>query len=130
MSYRRTGTELVLFGLVGMLALARAEAQEKVDLKSMPQVKSSVQPVYPAEAKKAGVEGMVIVKALVNKEGRIEEAEISRSDTPLLDEAALEAIRQWRFVPAVSEDDETVAAWVTIPIKFKLAEKGDKAGKK
>jgi len=130
MSYRLAGAQLASLGLVGILALVRVGAQEKVDLKSMPQVKSTVQPVYPAEAKKTGVEGMVIVNALVDKEGQIERAEIARSDAPILDKAALQAIRQWRFAPAISSTDEPVAAWVTIPVKFKLAEKGDKAGKK
>ena len=130
MSYRLAGALLVSLGLVGILALVQTGAQEKVELKSMPQVKSAVQPVYPAEAKKTGVEGMVMVNALVDKEGQVQKAEIDRSDAPVLDKAALEAIRQWKFAPAISKVGEPVAAWVTIPVKFRLAEKGDKAGKK
>jgi TonB family protein len=48
----------------------------------------------------------------------------------VLNKAALDAIRQWTFTPAVSKEGKTVEVWVTIPVKFKLAEKEGKADKK
>jgi TonB family protein len=130
MSLHYVPAALVYLGLLGALVFTRSVAQEKVDVKSMPQIKTTVRPVYPEEAKKGGIEGMVLVNALVDASGKVVKAEIAKSDDSVLDNAALDAIRQWTFTPAVSKEDKQTEIWVTIPVKFKLAEKEEKAGKK
>jgi protein TonB len=55
-----------------------------------------VQPVYPAIAQSARVSGIVIVEATIGTDGRVTDARILRS-IPLLDAAALDAVRQWEF---------------------------------
>jgi protein TonB len=75
-------------------------------------------PVYPEMARAAEVEGTVRVRALVNKEGRIEKAFVV-SGHPMLDEAALAAVRAWVFQPAMQQH-RPVKVWVTVPIKFVL----------
>jgi protein TonB len=61
---------------------------------------TSVMPVYPEIARTAGVSGVVIVELRVGKDGSVRDARILRS-VPLLDEAALDAVRQWRYVPTL-----------------------------
>ena len=61
-----------------------------------------------------------MLRALVEPEGRSGQIEIrSSSGSPRLDQAAIEAVRRWKFIPA-RRGDETVAAWVLIPIVFNL----------
>jgi TonB family protein len=59
-----------------------------------------VKPIYPPEAQDARVQGVVIVEALITGEGRVEDARILRS-IPMLDASALEAVRQWQYVPTL-----------------------------
>ena len=56
-------------------------------------------PLYPEDAKAAGVSGMVAVEIVVNEQGVVADAKVVRS-VPLLDEAAVETVRQWRFRPS------------------------------
>ena len=57
-------------------------------------------PSYPDDAQKQGIEGVVEVLATIDEKGEIESAVIFRSVHPLLDQAALDAIKTWRFAPA------------------------------
>ena len=57
-----------------------------------------VEPIYPAIAKTAGVQGAVLIRALISREGTIEQAQVI-SGSPWLSRAALDAIRQWRYRP-------------------------------
>ena len=61
-----------------------------------------VSPVYPQEAQDARVSGMVIIEATINAEGSVESAKVLRS-IPMLDQAALDAVKQWRFTPTDSQ---------------------------
>ncbi|MEW5863192.1 MAG: TonB family protein [Pseudomonadota bacterium] len=77
-------------------------------------------PPYPPLARRLGEQGRVILRVLVNAEGRAEEVQIRTSSGYLrLDEAARDAVRHWKFVPA-KRGSEAVRAWVLIPISFKL----------
>jgi protein TonB len=59
-----------------------------------------VNPVYPGVAISAGIEGMVILEAIVDEEGRVESLKVLRSGG-VLDRPALEAVRQWRYSPVL-----------------------------
>lgn len=77
-------------------------------------------PAYPAAARRRGQEGRVLVRAEVLADGRCARVELRQgSGHELLDQAALDAVRKWRFVPA-RQGDQTVTAWVDVPIAFKL----------
>lgn len=76
-------------------------------------------PEYPDLARQAGVEGTVILQVLVNREGKVIEVILRRS-SPMFDEAAEKAIRQWRFRPAILAN-QPVPSWVTIPVRFVLS---------
>ena len=72
---------------------------------------------YPDIAREAGVEGTVVVQALVGVDGRVRETRVVRS-IPMLNGAAQDAVRQWRFKPALT-GGAPVATWVSIPITFR-----------
>lgn len=61
---------------------------------------SKVQPVYPADALAARVQGIVILEAIIGVDGRVTDAKVLRS-VPLLDEAAVNAVRQWVYTPTL-----------------------------
>lgn len=83
-----------------------------------PQAIQTPAPVYPEMARAAEVEGTVVVRMLVNKEGRVEKASVV-SGHPMLDAAALDAVRNWIFKPALQQH-KPVAVWLAVPIKFVL----------
>ena len=75
---------------------------------------------YPEEARKEGISGKVIVRALISEDGTPEKVEISRSDNEILDKAALNAVLSSKFKPGIDKNDKPVKAWIYIPIDFKL----------
>jgi TonB family protein len=75
-----------------------------------------VRPVYPPDARAAGVQGVVIVDALIDPDGNIADARILRS-IPMLDEAAIAAVKQWRYVPTLLNGEPT-AILLTVAINF------------
>lgn len=77
-----------------------------------------VRPVYPQEAQDARVQGVVIVEATIDGTGRIREARVLRS-IPMLDEAALEAVRQWEFTPTLL-NGVPVPVIMTMTVNFTL----------
>lgn len=77
-------------------------------------------PPYPPLSKRMGEEGKVVLRVLVSPAGGAETVEIkSSSGSTRLDEAALNTVRQWRFV-AARRGDTPVQSWVLVPIIFKL----------
>jgi periplasmic protein TonB len=79
-------------------------------------------PAYPRLARRNGEEGTVLLRVLVTREGRVARLELDKSSGfPLLDSAALEAVKEWRFVPA-RKGTESVEDWVRVPIIFRLVD--------
>jgi TonB family protein len=82
-------------------------------------------PDYPESARREGREGQVVLRVLVDDQGRSKEVEINRSSgNDALDRAAVDAIRRWRFHPA-RYGDRRIETWVQIPIVFRLADLKD-----
>ena len=79
-------------------------------------------PVYPESARRDGREGSVLLRVLVDDQGRSKKIEIlNHSGTEALDRAAVEAIQRWRFYPA-RYGDKAVESWLRIPVGFRLAD--------
>jgi periplasmic protein TonB len=79
-------------------------------------------PEYPDSARRDGREGRVLLRVLVDDQGRSKQVEInSSSGSDALDRAAAEAIKRWRFHPA-RYGDKPVESWLRIPIEFRLAD--------
>lgn len=77
-----------------------------------------VPPVYPKVAMAAGVEGIVIIEAVIDEKGRIEQARLLRG-VPILDKAALAAVRQWEYTPTLLDGVPTRVR-MTITVTFRL----------
>ena len=78
-----------------------------------------VEPIYPDIAVRAKLEGMVIIEAIVDTEGRPQSLNVLRSQGPLLDRAALDAVTQWRYEPLLYHG-EAVPFVLTVTISFAL----------
>ena len=77
-------------------------------------------PPYPAAARRNGVQGTVMLKVVVARDGLPARVELEKSSGSMhLDSAALEAVKAWRFVPA-RRGNEPVEGIVTFPIVFRL----------
>lgn len=75
--------------------------------------------VYPDMARRAGIEGKVQVAALIGKDGRVVEIRIIETDNNILNDAAVKAVRETPFTPAI-QNGNPVITWVRIPIVFEL----------
>jgi TonB family protein len=67
-----------------------------------PQKVKDVRPVYPPDAQRTGVQGVVIIEATISTTGKVRDAVVKRS-IPQLDQAALDAVKQWEFTPTIVE---------------------------
>jgi protein TonB len=77
-------------------------------------------PEYPAEARSRGVSGFVMLKIFVGANGFVEEVKVEKSEpNGFFENAAINAIRSWRFEPAINKGT-AVSAWTTQRIKFEL----------
>jgi TonB family protein len=77
-----------------------------------------VRPLYPQEAQSARIQGVVIIEATIDADGRVYDARILRS-IPGLDEPALDAVRQWEFTPT-EVDGVRVPVVMTVTVNFTL----------
>jgi protein TonB len=77
-----------------------------------------VPPRYPAIAQAGGIEGLVILEAVISEDGSVQNVRVLRGK-PLLDEAATAAVRQWRFTPPLL-NGEPVPVVMTVTVSFSL----------
>jgi protein TonB len=74
---------------------------------------------YPEIARRNNIEGTVIVRALVDKNGRVVKTNIDKSDNQVLSDAAVDAVKATPFTPAI-QNKMPVSVWVQIPVNFRL----------
>jgi TonB family protein len=90
-----------------------------VAVEEMPVLISMPQPQYPDLAREANVEGTVVLRALVGKDGSVQDVKVIQGN-PMLNDSAVAAAKQAKFKPAL-QHHRPVAVWVQMPIKFSLA---------
>jgi TonB family protein len=83
-----------------------------------PKLIKEVAPVYPEAARAAGVAGVVILGVKTDEYGRVQDVVILRS-IPLLDQAAIDAVRQWVYEPLI-RDGKAVPVVFTVTVRFNL----------
>ena len=115
---------LALMAVVA-LAPAAALAQQQEPVRVGGQVKAPervryVPPVYPEGAQQARVSGIVILEAVVSPSGGVADVKILKS-IPLLDEAAIDAVRQWAYTPTTL-NGVPVPVMMTVTVNFTLTE--------
>jgi periplasmic protein TonB len=84
-----------------------------------PQIIHSAVPEYPPLAVKANIQGRVVVRVWVDKQGRPREVHIWSSTDEILNDAALEAAKKYLFVPAYMNAGP-VSVWVSLAFNFRL----------
>lgn len=76
--------------------------------------------VYPEMARRANIEGRVVVRVLVGADGKARKAVVEDSDNVMLNDAAIKAINDYgTFIPAI-QNGQPITCWVSIPINFRL----------
>lgn len=81
-----------------------------------------VAPDYPELARRAGIEGCAWFKAWIDGEGKVRTVEIIESDSELFNQSVIDAVKQWKFTPAVSAGGP-VDVWISMPYCFRLRDK-------
>ena len=77
-------------------------------------------PDYPSMSRRQGEEGRVLMKVLVSASGAAEDVQVEKSSgSDRLDNAAVIAVKRWRFIPA-KKNNQPLSAYVLVPIKFSL----------
>jgi TonB family protein len=113
----KRGGLLVLAAM--LVATSSASTQERVTGNMAAPVRiKSVPPVYPPIAQSAGVEGTVILEVTIGKTGKVENARVLRS-IELLDQAALDAGRQWEYSPTIL-NGVPISVIMTVTVAFTL----------
>jgi protein TonB len=117
---------LVLLGFLGVLVSARAQTDTVAKPKKL-RISSGVAaglkmhdvaPKYPKEAREKGIQGDVLLQAMIDTKGNIASLQAVQGD-PILVEASIEAVKQWRYKPYVL-NGEPVEVETTIKIQFHL----------
>ncbi len=90
------------------------DSEPEVDLT---QLQKSIK--YPEEARKKGIQGKVLVKVMVDKNGKPSKAEIISSDNQIFNESAVNAIMSCTYKPA-EQKGKKVAAYINVPLHFRL----------
>lgn len=85
-----------------------------------PRPLSAPAPAYPALARERGEEGALLLRLRINANGQVQRLHLLRSSGhSLLDEAAIETLRAWRFAPA-QQGSARVPATLDVPVRFEL----------
>lgn len=112
----------VLGGVKGGVLGGAAQVEEPLrvggDVKEPVEI-SRVQPIYPEAARKARLQGIVILEAIITKDGNVESVRVLRGINPLLDNAAMRAVQQWKYRPATF-NGRPVPVYLTVTVTFKL----------
>jgi TonB family protein len=88
-----------------------------------PKLIKKIDPVYPEEARKEGIEGVVILEATADSYGRVQKVKVLRPVAEL-NQAAIDAVKQWVYEPMII-DGEPVGVIFTVTCRFKLKDKED-----
>lgn len=90
-----------------------------VAVEKNPEPISLVKPVYPEIAQRAGLTGLVVLRVLVNKEGKPMRTAVIKADNDIFVEPAKEAAMKTLFTPAI-QNGKPITCWVNIPFRFSL----------
>ena len=106
-------------------ALLRDETAATKGVRTRARYLESMRPPYPKRAREMGWEGTVVLRVEVKPDGTVGAASVHRTSGYLtLDEAALVAVKRWRFAPQ-TDGAFSFAAVVDVPVRFDLREQGD-----
>lgn len=90
---------------------------EVADVQVIPKLSEHVQPQYPFTLPVAGIHAEVILWAVVHADGTIGELSVESSTDAEFNQSAIDAVKQWKFLPAL-RNDEPVACRIRVPVEF------------
>ena len=93
-----------------------------------PELINKVDPVYPKLARRARVEGVVILNVRTDEDGRVDQVKVANSNDPFLTRAAIEAVKQWRYQPFYSKGIRYPILF-TVTVRFQLSHGEDDKGR-
>lgn len=96
-----------------------------VEVEKSPEPIKLVKPVYPEVAQKAGLTGIVVLRVLVNTEGKPIKAVVIKADNEVFIEPAKKAALETLFSPAV-QNGKPITCWLNMPFRFSLAKPAEK----
>lgn len=108
------------FGSMGAGDGTGLDVFDIAELERRPEAIAQVAPVYPAELRRARVEGAVTLVFLVDEEGRVQDPRAESASHPEFERPALEAVRKWRFRPGM-KDGEAVKTYLRLPMRFRVS---------
>lgn len=110
----------VMGGVVGGTGAGGGDEPLRVggDVKA-PVLSSRIEPQYPEAARKARMEGVVILEAIITADGNVEDVRVLKSVNPLLDASAVRAVQQWKYKPATL-NGRAVRVYLTVTVTFRL----------
>ena len=85
-----------------------------------PEIETYVVPEYPRKARAKKIEGRVLLMVVVDESGKVEDAVQVLDSIPTLDQAAIDAVHQWRFAPARDADGSPVRVSLEVRVPFTL----------
>jgi periplasmic protein TonB len=85
-----------------------------------PRLVSQIEPDYPESMRRARVEGVVILEAVITASGEVDDVRVLKSAGAVLDRAASDAVRRWRYRPATL-NGRAVSVYLTVTVKFGLS---------
>lgn len=85
----------------------------------LPVLVHRVQPDYPDVVRRARIEGLVVLRAVISRNGDVEVREVLQSVNPILEREAIKAVNQWKYRPA-RFNGRAVSVWFTVTVSFKL----------
>ena len=98
---------------------AQLEGPEKGEI-TPPKLITKVTPSYPEQARKAGIDGVVVLEARIGADGAVQDLRPLRSEPMGLTKAAIEAVKQWRYEPARNAKGKALAVISTVTLSFLL----------
>ena len=136
----RTGTATIVVAAVGYVPvqvnvfvkpgvtttqnflLKKEFSEEQLQYDDPPEATNQVQPKYPASAMAENIQGDVVTKLWLDDTGNVTKVEVAKSLRKDLDEAAVAAVKQWKFKPA-KKNGKPIAVWTAVPFRFKISGK-------
>jgi TonB family protein len=131
MKARHLAIVLVVLAVAGLAGAATIEESERTcagkamvfdETRGMtaPEVIYKENPVYIEEARKEGASGVVVLEAVIDRTGTVDDVSVLRDPDPRLSAAAVKAVRNWRFKPSRSADGTAVDVCYVLTVKFAL----------
>lgn len=97
-----------------------ADAVSRLEGAQKPKLLKMVRPAYPKEAVEQNIEGVVVMEAMIGADGKVRAIRVVNTPNELLNQAAMEALKQWEYEPVV-KDGKAVPATFTVTITFVLS---------